>query len=86
MPGTKTHVMHVNIHSQQVIVDRGFTLTVNDTQRGPAVNGVFSYAMPKPSRWTFAALNEDSEPMMHEGTSYPVEIGAVSRVHTLDME
>ncbi len=49
-------------------------------------NGVFTYAMPKAGWWGFAALNEDENTMKHEGTDYPVEIGAVLWVETHDME
>ena len=49
-------------------------------------NGVFSYAMPKAGWWTFAALNEDDKPMVHEGKEYPVEIGAVLWVKTHNMK
>lgn len=49
-------------------------------------NGVFTYAMPKAGWWGFAALNEDSKKMKHEGKEYPVEIGAVLWVRTHDMK
>ena len=49
-------------------------------------NGVFTYAMPKAGWWGFAALNEDDKTMQHDGTDYPVEIGAVLWVHTHDMK
>lgn len=49
-------------------------------------NGVFTYAMPKAGWWGFAALNEDSKKMKHEGKDYPVEIGAVLWVKTHDMK
>lgn len=49
-------------------------------------NGVFTYAMPKAGWWGFAALNEDEKTMQHEGTAYPVEIGAVLWVETHDMK
>ncbi|MDH5301701.1 MAG: DUF4198 domain-containing protein [Gammaproteobacteria bacterium] len=49
-------------------------------------NGVFTYAMPKQGWWGFAALNEDSKKMKHDGKDYPVEIGAVLWVKTHDMK
>ena len=49
-------------------------------------NGVFTYAMPKAGWWTFAALNEDDKPMVHDGKEYPVEIGAILWVKTHDMK
>lgn len=49
-------------------------------------NGVFTYAMPKAGWWGFAALNEDSRKMKHDGKEYPVEIGAVLWVRTRDMK
>lgn len=50
-------------------------------------NGVFTYAMPKAGWWGFAALNTDEENTIeHEGTAYPVELGAVLWVRTHDMK
>ena len=49
-------------------------------------NGVFTYAMPHAGWWSFAALNEDDKPMMHDGKEYPVEIGAILWVKTHDMK
>jgi cobalt/nickel transport protein len=49
-------------------------------------NGVFTYAMPKAGWWAFAALNEDSKKMKHDGKEYPVEIGALLWVRTHDMK
>lgn len=49
-------------------------------------NGVFTYAMPRAGWWTFAALNEDDKPMLHDGKEYPVEIGAILWVKTHDMK
>jgi cobalt/nickel transport protein len=49
-------------------------------------DGVFTYAMPKAGWWTFAALNEDDKPMIHDGKEYPVEIGALLLVETHDMK
>ena len=48
-------------------------------------NGVFTYAMPRAGWWSFAALNHDDKPMMHDGKPYPVEIGAIMWVKTHDM-
>lgn len=49
-------------------------------------NGVFTYAMPRAGWWGFAALNEDERTMKHDGTEYPIEIGAVLWVKTHDMK
>jgi cobalt/nickel transport protein len=49
-------------------------------------NGVFTYAMPKPGWWGFAALNTADYTMKHNGKDYPVEIGAVLWVKTRDMK
>jgi cobalt/nickel transport protein len=49
-------------------------------------NGVFTYAMPKAGWWGFAALNTADYTMKHNGTDYPVEIGAVLWVKTRDMK
>ncbi len=49
-------------------------------------NGVFSYAMPKAGWWGFAALNEASWTIKHDGHDKGVEIGAVFWVHTRDMK
>ena len=48
-------------------------------------NGVFSYAMPKAGWWGFAALNEASWKLKHEGQEKSVEIGAVYWVRTIDL-
>ena len=50
------------------------------------VNGVFTYAMPKAGWWGFAALNEDTTKMKHDGEDKPVEIGAVIWVKVYDMK
>lgn len=51
-------------------------------------NGVFSYAMPKSGWWGFAALSEAEEKMLNpdDGKYYPVEIGALIWIKTVDME
>ena len=48
-------------------------------------NGVFTYAMPRAGWWGFAALNEASWKLKHDGQDKGVEIGAVYWVHTIDM-
>jgi len=49
-------------------------------------NGVFTYAMPKAGWWGFAALNTAEYKLTHNGKEYPVEIGAVLWVKTIDMK
>ncbi|MBA3051542.1 MAG: DUF4198 domain-containing protein [Candidatus Omnitrophica bacterium] len=49
-------------------------------------NGVFTYAMPKAGWWGFAALNEDSKKMKHEGVEKSIELGAVLWIKTHDMK
>jgi len=49
-------------------------------------NGVFTYAMPRAGWWGFAALNEDTEKITHNGEQKSVEIGAVIWVKTYDMQ
>jgi cobalt/nickel transport protein len=49
-------------------------------------NGVFTYAMPKPGWWGFAALNTADFKLKHEDKEYPVEIGAVLWVKTREMK
>jgi len=49
-------------------------------------HGVFTYAMPVAGWWGFAALNEDSEKMEHNGEEKSVEIGAVIWIKTYDMK
>jgi len=49
-------------------------------------NGVFTYAMPRAGWWGFAALNEASWKLKHEGQNKGVEIGAVYWVRTIDMK
>ena len=48
-------------------------------------NGVFTYAMPKAGWWGFAALHIDKKKMEHDGKRYPVELGALIWVKTVDM-
>ncbi len=40
-------------------------------------NGVFTYGIPFPGWWGFAALNTSDERMLHEGELKDVELGAV---------
>lgn len=40
-------------------------------------NGVFSYAVPAPGWWGFAALNTSDQKISHDGEPKDVEIGAV---------
>jgi cobalt/nickel transport protein len=51
-------------------------------------DGVFSYAMPVAGWWGFAALNEAEEKMVNpvDSKSYPVEIGALIWIRTVDMK
>jgi len=49
-------------------------------------NGIFSFAMPKPGWWGFAALMEADAPLKHEGKDKKVELGAVLWVHAYPME
>lgn len=50
-------------------------------------NGVFSYAIPKAGWWGFAALG-DGGTMVNkkDGKTYPVELGAIIWVKTVEME
>ena len=48
-------------------------------------NGVFTYAMPRAGWWGFAALHHDKKMMEHDGKKYPMEIGALLWVKTVDM-
>ncbi len=49
-------------------------------------NGVFSFAMPKPGWWGFAALMDGPDKIEHEGKPRDVEIGAVIWVHAYPMK
>jgi cobalt/nickel transport protein len=40
-------------------------------------NGIFSYAVPAPGWWGFAALNQSSATLPFKGEEKPIEIGAV---------
>ena len=44
-------------------------------------NGVFSYAVPRPGWWGFAALNTAPERLKHKGEEKEVELGAVIWVY-----
>jgi cobalt/nickel transport protein len=48
--------------------------------------GCFCYAMPRGGWWGFAALNEATEKMDHEGKQVPLELGAVIWVQARDMK
>ncbi len=48
-------------------------------------DGIFSYAMPKSGWWGFAALNDASWKIPHDGVDKDVEIGAVFWVKTRDL-
>lgn len=47
--------------------------------------GIFSYAMPKAGWWGFAAITEGESFLKKDGKVYPVEIGGVLWVKTVDM-
>ena len=51
-------------------------------------DGIFSYSMPVAGWWGFAALNEAEEKMVNpvDDKSYPVEIGALIWIRTVDMK
>lgn len=49
-------------------------------------NGVFTYAMPKAGWWGFAALSTADYKLIREGKEYPVELGAVIWVKTMEMK
>ncbi len=48
-------------------------------------NGIFTYAMPRAGWWGFAALSTADFRLKHNGTDYPVEIGAVIWVRSREM-
>ncbi len=48
--------------------------------------GVFSFSMPRSGWWGFAALKKGAEKISREGKMYPVEIGGVIWVKTVDMK
>jgi cobalt/nickel transport protein len=50
------------------------------------VNGVFSYAMPKPGWWGFSAIMEGPDTIQRENQPKKVEIGAVIWVHAYPMQ
>lgn len=49
-------------------------------------DGYFSFAMPKPGWWGFAALIDAPDKVAHEGKEYPLELGAVIWVRTRDVK
>lgn len=49
-------------------------------------NGVFTYAMPRPGWWGFAALKDAPFKLKKDGQPKKVEIGGVYWVHTIDMK
>jgi cobalt/nickel transport protein len=46
-------------------------------------NGIFTYAVPHPGWWGFAALNTSDEKIKHEGEDKDIELGAVLWVEFL---
>jgi cobalt/nickel transport protein len=50
------------------------------------MNGVFSYAMPKPGWWGFSAIMDGPDTIQRENQPRNVEIGAVIWVHAYPME
>ena len=48
--------------------------------------GVFSFAMPKPGWWGFAALMEGAEKIKHDGKDKKVEVGAVLWINAYPMQ
>lgn len=49
-------------------------------------NGMFTYVMPKAGWWGFAALMDGDYKLSKDGKEYPVEIGAVIWVKTVEMK
>lgn len=48
-------------------------------------NGIFYFVMPESGWWGFAALIDDDERIVHDGKSYPVELGAVLWLYADEM-
>jgi len=82
-PFTEVEVEYYNKEKKYTAPAGPFVTQVIKTD----ANGVFSYAMPKPGWWGFAALSEREEKMLNkkDGKYYPVEIGALMWVHVEDM-
>lgn len=49
-------------------------------------NGEFSFVMPLSGWWGFAALSDDTNTIKKDGKDYPIELGAVIWVETMDYE
>jgi len=80
-PFTKVEVEYYNQNGKLKAPDDPMITQVVKTD----ANGVFTYAMPKAGWWGFAALNHGKKLMEHDGKKYPVEIGALLWVKTVDM-
>ncbi len=81
-PFSKVEVEYYNQDSQLQAPDDPMITQVVKTD----ANGVFTYAMPRAGWWGFAALHHDKKMMEHDGKRYPVEIGALLWVKTVNMQ
>ncbi len=82
-PFTEVEVEYYNIERKYSAPAAPFVTQVVKAD----ANGVFSYVMPVAGWWGFAALNEAEEKVVKDvdGKSYPVEIGALIWVRTVEM-
>jgi cobalt/nickel transport protein len=82
-PFTEVEVEYYNKDGTYTAVSGPFVTQVIKAD----ANGIFSYAMPVAGWWGFAALSEAKEKMVRkpDGGSYPVEIGALIWVKTVEM-
>ena len=81
-PFSKVEVEYYNQDGQLQAPDDPMITQVVKTD----ANGVFTYAMPRAGWWGFAALHHDKKMMEHDGKLYPVEIGALLWVKTVNMQ
>ena len=81
-PFTKVEVEYYNEGGKLMAPDDPMITQVVKTD----ANGVFTYAMPRAGWWGFAALHHEKKKMEHDGKKYPVEIGALMWVNTVDMQ
>lgn len=73
VPHSEVEVEHYNQHrNAKAPTDYMVTQTIKADQ-----NGVFTYAVPAPGWWGFAALNSADFKLKHNGADKDVELGAV---------
>jgi cobalt/nickel transport protein len=75
--GAEVEIEHYNADGKAVAPTEYMVAQVTKSD----ANGVFTYAVPAPGWWGFAALNKADYTLKHNGEQKEVELGAVLWVH-----